>query len=103
MKINYVPNFTQDPDCEEGDLRITRIRANRKELAQLFGRRRSHIRARVALKQELINSGALQPLGCDCSHCRNDWDCCGNMTVSFTRFRRVRRGFLIIQHRSPNL
>mgnify|MGYP007060693973 FL=1 len=21
----------------------------------------------------------LLPYGCDCSHCRNDWDCCGRL------------------------
>ena len=51
----------------------------------------------------MIEEGLIAPYGCHCSHCLNDWDCCGNMFVWRNKIKRTRRGVKITQYFSRNI
>lgn len=49
-------------------------------------------RTRRAMLRAMIAAGYLpQPGRCDCSHCANDWDCCGRLFPSRVTLRSVNR------------
>lgn len=96
MHILPIPAVRYFHDGETYTATFT-VRANRAETRALFGRTRRAYRAQRALVRELTDSGTLAPGGCDCRHCRNDWDCCGRFILSFTEMRRARRGFTVTQ------
>lgn len=49
-------------------------------------------RTRRAVLRAMIAAGYLpQPGRCDCSHCANDWDCCGRLFPSRVTLRNVNR------------
>lgn len=49
-------------------------------------------RTRRALLRAMIEANYLpQPGRCDCSHCANDWDCCGRLFPSRVTLRNVNR------------
>jgi hypothetical protein len=84
---------------EDDMVHVLNIRCNREEAA-------SHTldwRSKRQLTDFLVECGRLRPAGCDCSHCRADWDCCGSMIVSFRTVKRVRRGLKITTHFSRNV
>lgn len=45
----------------------------------------------------------LFPSRCDCSHCANDWDCCGNIISAGTKIKFRKGGFVVIQHLTRNV
>ena len=95
--MNYLtPIYREDRNDYDSATRTLRFRANRKETKNALAHP-------VTLTRSLVDRGELQGYGCDCTHCRNDWDCCGRMTVSGNSITRVRRGFVITQHLSRNV
>jgi hypothetical protein len=47
--------------------------------------------------KDLTEMGVLQPYGCDCTHCRNDWDCCGRFTLSYNQVKPAGKRHLKVQ------
>ena len=86
---------------ETGDsaVEVTRIDVNARERAIILASRKS----RREFILELMGTGEIRNSGCDCSHCLNDWDCCGRMTLDGTQLDVPRHGLRIIQHVSRNI
>lgn len=51
----------------------------------------------------LIEEGYADAPGCYCSHCQNDWDCCGRMVPGSPRLVRKGYGLLVEQHYDRNI
>lgn len=85
-------------DYPDGDGQTTRylFRARTRDYPRTAAQQRR-------LLEYLTDEGVIEPQGCDCHHCRMDWDCCGRLFVSYTRIDRTRRGFAITQHYSRNV
>lgn len=45
----------------------------------------------------------LTPYGCNCSHCRNDWDCCGRLFPAHHKVERMKRGFRVVTEYQRNI
>jgi hypothetical protein len=58
--------------------------------------------SREYLKQ-MISAGDLPPLGCSCSHCQNDWDCCGRLYPSHHSVLAAEGGFKVATRYERNI
>lgn len=66
--------------------------------------RNLHSRAsRTLLRDTLTDDGWLAEPGCRCSHCANDWDCCGRFTLDHTEVKPTKRGASVTQYFTRNL
>lgn len=65
--------------------------------------RRAILRNRARFARELRDAGHVMPPGCDCRHCRNDWDCCGRMVPGSVRIFPARRGVVAVQYFARNI
>lgn len=90
---NYV--FTSDEDAE---MRVS-FDANARDRKRVLKNRRT----RRELAVELKIDGTLEGEGCQCSHCRNDWDCCGRMVPGRVEIRARPGGLVAVQHYSRNI
>lgn len=87
---------------ESGDdtrVEVTRFRANKRETDRIL----HDSEARHALHRKLVDDGTLAPSGCDCYHCQQDWDCCGNFFTHGATYRRASRGFTATQTFQRNI
>jgi hypothetical protein len=96
--MNLVNRYDIPVDWET-EIQVLTIRANRREAAGVL---RTY-RTKRELIERLIDRGDLSPPGCNCSHCLSDWDCCGNLTVSYRTVGRIKRGLKIVTHLSRNV
>lgn len=69
--------------------------------------RKSILRNRVSRRWfvlELIGTGELdQPGRCQCSHCLNDWDCCGRLVPGTIKVQPRRGGLYVVQTYDRNV
>lgn len=89
-----------DPSGDETNMQHVHVRLSRRERRALSAGRLS---VRDAVIRELTARGVLDTGGCDCSHCRNDWDCCGRFIVSGRRTRNTRRGLSVVTYYTRNI
>ena len=59
--------------------------------------RKIALRNRRDFATMLAEYGYVDEPGCDCSHCANDWDCCGRMVPQRARVVPARHGVRIEQ------
>lgn len=91
---NYV--FTSDEDAE---MRVS-FDANARDRKSIMKSRK----ARREFVLELIGTEDLENPGrCTCSHCANDWDCCGRMVPGRIELRARTGGLVAVQHYSRNI
>lgn len=60
-------------------------------------------RAMYAFVRAQQAGGMLPEFGCNCSHCQNDWDCCGRMVAHYAKASRVKRHLVITFHYCRNV
>jgi hypothetical protein len=65
--------------------------------------RRAVLRNRRAFVRHAVDCGVVDAPGCDCSHCMNDWDCCGCMVPSTAYVVPRKGGVLLIQRLVRNV
>lgn len=105
------PYFTLSNDRrDDGGAQSFLLRASKREAGRLLQRRRRYrhggptfTRMAPELETELLERGLIQPYGCDCAHCRNDWDCCGRLFPAHVTAKRVRGGIRITQSYYRNI
>lgn len=95
-KINFTSHTTCDENGEE-------TRTNRYVFA--LTKADGFLSQQNAWKtlNHVVKSGLIQPYGCDCYHCRNDWDCCGNFVVGSNRLFFAGDRMIVLQRLSRNL
>ena len=75
--------FRYTDDNEETAYAIESVRVDNETLA---------LRSHRAMLKDLIELGdAPRPYYCGCSHCLNDWDCCGRMVPGHVEIMHVSR------------
>lgn len=104
------PYFTLSHDRrDDGGAQSFLLRASKREAGRMLQRRRFRrggpivTRLAPALETSLLERGLIQPYGCDCAHCRNDWDCCGRLYPAHVTAKRVRGGIRITQSYYRNI
>lgn len=65
--------------------------------------RKGYLKNRKFLIDGLMDSGDLIPTRCDCTHCLNDWDCCGRLIGYQPKVIPVKGGVLVRQYAARNL
>lgn len=65
--------------------------------------RKEAVRDPVVFIDKAMDAGYVTPYGCRCSHCQNDWDCCGRMVPGYITMRPVRGGVKLSQSFNRNV
>lgn len=65
--------------------------------------RKQALRSQYTTRMLLQDAGYIREYGCNCRHCRNDWDCCGNLFPSYVEIKPAKRGIKVTQHYLRNV
>ncbi|USV40954.1 hypothetical protein [Xanthomonas phage BUDD] len=86
----------------EGDETIVRhilVSLNARKRKAILKNRKSRYR----FIRELQASGIVERGGCQCSHCMNDWDCCGRWFMSHAKIIPAPKGVFIAKTYQRNI
>lgn len=75
---------------------IMHVGANARNRKWIIANRREFTR-------RMQDAGFVDTFGCDCAHCRNDWDCCGRLFLSSVEVIPSRKGVKVVQHYGRNI
>ena len=90
--------YIEDRDDEYGISEI-RISLNARDRKAVLRNKRS----RYEYMKHLREVGVIERGGCQCSHCMQGWDCCGNWFLSHTRIEPARKGVTIVKTYARNI
>ena len=89
----YVVRNNDEDDTKRVSFRIRLTASDRKQA----------LRHRYTMFMLLKDCNYIQEQGCDCRHCMNDWDCCGNLYPSTVKVEPAKRGIKVTQFYARNI
>lgn len=95
-RVYREPAHPEDHPDRDGQTETIRLRARSRDFPRTRAQKRRFI-------TQLMDLGVIDAPGCRCSHCENDWDCCGRLFVASTSVHRARRGLTVVQHYLRNV